>query len=143
MMQRCNGGQAMNHRRAWFGYGTGCAAIAFGIFACATDAYTALQIAQVQVLSGSDCSVPATKTTVQRIGGTLDLDLPDGSSPPYFLPLLIVNNLASAGGSAADEMNNITLQKFTVELSAPGVSWGAACPATFETPPITVLIPPG
>jgi len=137
----------MNHRRMWFAYGMGCAAIASGIVACssflATDAYQALQIKQVQVLSGSDCTVPGTATTVQRTGGILDLDLPDGSTPPYYLPVLIVNNLTSVGGSAADEMNNITLQHFTVELSAPGVSWGASCPATFDTQAITVLLAPG
>jgi hypothetical protein len=134
----------MNHRKEWFGYGIGCAAIALGIVACATDAFTALQIAQVQVQNSSDCSVPATKSAVFRDRGTLDLALPDGSSPPYFLPILVVNNLAAAGGSAAEEMNNIELQHFTVQLSAPGIGWGANCPSsTFDTDPITDLIPPG
>jgi hypothetical protein len=137
----------MNHRRKWFAYGMGCAAIASGIVACgsflATDAYTALQIKQVQVLSGSDCNIPGTPTSVFRDRGVLDLALPDGSLPPYFLPVVVLNNLAAAGGSAAEEMNRITLTHFTVELSAPGVSWGAACPATFDTQLITVDIEPG
>ena len=126
----------------WFAYGVGCAAVALGV-ACATDAYTALEIQQVQVLSGDDCVVPGTPTSTRRFAGTLDLALPDGSAPPYYLPIVIVNNLASSGGSAAEEMNNITLQHFTVELSAPGVSWNDTCPATFDTQNITDTIPPG
>jgi hypothetical protein len=137
----------MNQPKMWFAYGTGCAAIAFGIVACssisATDAYTALQISQVQVLSSSDCSIPATPTTLHRTSGILDLGLPDGSTPPYYLPIVVVNNLDSVGGSKASEMNNISLSHFTVELSAPGVSWGDLCPATFDTQPMTDLIPPG
>jgi hypothetical protein len=137
----------MNHRRKWFAYGMGCAAIAFGIVACgsitATDAFLALQIKQVQVLSGGTCTIPGTPTSTFRDRGILDLALPDGSTPPYFLPVVVVNNLTSVGGSAAQEMNNISLSHFTVELSAPGVSWGASCPATFDTQSITVLIAPG
>jgi hypothetical protein len=137
----------MKHPRKWFASGEFFVAIAFGLVACgrflATDAYTALQISQVQVLSGGDCSVPGTATTLHRTGGTLDLALPDGSTPPYYLPVLVVNNLAPVGGSAAEEMNNIDLHNFTIELSAPGISWTAACPATFDTQPETVTIPPG
>jgi hypothetical protein len=125
----------------------GFAAITLGFVACgrilATDAYTALQIAQVQVLSGGDCSVPGTATSLHRTGGTLDLDLPDRSLPPYFLPLLVVNNLDAVGGSKATEMNNITLTHFTVELSAPGVTWSSSCPAKFDTQSFTDTIPPG
>jgi hypothetical protein len=41
-------------------------------------------------------------------------------------------------------MNNIILQHFTVELSAPGVTWNAtSCPATFDTESITVTMAPG
>jgi hypothetical protein len=137
----------MNHQGKWFAYATGCAAIAFGVVACdrmlATDAYTALQITQVQVLTGGDCSVPGTKTSLFRDQGVLDLDLPDGSTPPYELPVHVANNLDSAGGSAATEMNNITLNHFTIELSAPGISWSANCPTTFDTAPVTITIAPG
>ena len=138
----------MNHQRKWFACGVVCAtAVAFGLVACgrflATDAYTALEISQVQVLSGGECSVPATATTLHRTGGVLDLALPDGSTPPYYLPVVVVNNLDSAGGSNAAEMNRIALDHFTIELSAPGISWGANCPATFDTQPVTVTIPPG
>jgi len=135
----------MKHQRNWFAYGVGCAAIALGV-GCAKDAYTDLQIKQVQVLggdSGDNCSVPGTATTLQRLGGTLDLALPDGSTPPYYLPILVVNNMPPVGASPAEEMNNITVQHFTVELSAPGVSWGADCPATFDTQAMTDTIPPG
>src|SRR5450631_4187640 len=136
MMQRHTGGQAMNHPRKWFACGVVFAAIAFGLVACgrflATDAYTALEISQVQVLTGGDCSVPGTATTLHRTSGTLDLALPDGSTPPYYLPLLVVNNMASVGGSPAEEMNNIALNHFTIELSAPGISWNDSCPATFD-----------
>ncbi len=134
----------MNHYGKWFAYGMGVAAIALAV-ACATDAYTALQIKQVQVLTGPPypCTVPGTATTLFRDHGVLDLALPDGSTPPYYLPVLVVNNLASSGGSAAEEMNNITLSHFTVELSAPGVTWNASCPAKFDTQTITDLIPPG
>ncbi|HEX7499331.1 MAG TPA: hypothetical protein VF524_03410, partial [Polyangia bacterium] len=115
MMQLHNGGRAMNHQGKWFACVVGCAAVALAV-ACATDAFTALQIRQVQVLSAGDCSVPGTATTVKRFHGTLDLALPDGSTPPYYLPLLVANNMASSGGSAAEEMNDITLHHFTVEL---------------------------
>jgi hypothetical protein len=109
----------------------------------ATDAYNALEISQVQVLTAGDCSVPGTATTLQRRSGVLDLALPDGSTPNYNLPLLVVNNLDAVGGSTAEEMNNIDLDHFTVELSAPGVTWAAACPTTFDTRSATVRIPPG
>jgi hypothetical protein len=135
----------MIHQRKWLA--CACAAVAFVFVACgrltAADAYNALQIAQVQVLSGGECSVPGTPTTLHRTGGVLDLDLPDGSTPPYYLPVLVVNNLVSAGGSKADEMNNITLSHFSVELSAPGVNWGTSCPATFDTKSFSDTIPPG
>lgn len=137
----------MIHQGKWFACAVGCAAMAFVFVACehitATDAYTALQIAQVQVLSGGDCSVPSTATTLHRISGVLDLDLPDGSTPPYYLPVLVVNNLDSLGDSTAEEMNNITLTHFSVELSAPGVNWGDSCPATFDTQLFSDNIPPG
>jgi len=137
----------MNHQGKWFACGVVCAAIAFGFVACAridaSDAFTALQIKQVQVLSGGDCSIPGTPTTLFRDHGVLDLDLPDGSTPPYYLPVLIANNMDSAGGSKASEMNNMTLSHFTIELSAPGVTWNDACPSTFDTQTITDVIPPG
>jgi len=137
----------MNHREKWLACGMGYAAMAFSFVACArisaADAYTALQIKQVQVLSAGDCSVPGTATTLFRDHGTLDLALPDGSTPPYYLPLLIVNNMASVGGSAAEEMNNITLTHYSVELSAPGISWGDSCPPTFDTQPMTITMAPG
>jgi hypothetical protein len=138
----------MNHQSKWFGYGMGCAAIAFGFVACgrflATDAFDALQITQVQVLSGSECSVPSSPTALRRTGGILDLDLPDGSLPAYYLPVVVTNNLSSLGTSKAEEMNNIALHHFTVELSAPGVSWDSTtCPSTFNTQEITDLIAPG
>jgi len=137
----------MNHPRKWFACGVVCAAIAFGLVACgrilATDAYTALQISQVQVLTGGDCSVPGSATSLHRTSGVLDLALPDGSTPPYYLPVLVMNNMDSAGGSKAAEMNNIDLTHFTIELSAPGVSWNSSCPSTFDTQPMTDTIPPG
>jgi hypothetical protein len=116
----------------------------------ATDAYTALQIGQVQVIDGSDCSVPGTATTKYRTQGIMDVGLPDSlfNDPaefhPYWLPLLVLNNLASVGASKAEEMNNITLTHFTVELSAPGVNWDKdLCPSTFDSQPMTVLLSPG
>jgi len=137
----------MNHQGKWLACGVVCAAIASGFVACgridASDAFTALQIKQVQVLSGGDCSIPGTPTTLFRDHGVLDLDLPDGSTPPYYLPVLVANNMDSAGGSKASEMNNMTLSHFTVELSAPGVTWSDSCPATFDTQTITDVIPPG
>jgi hypothetical protein len=135
----------MNHQLKWFACGIGSAALAFGFVAC-VDAYTALKIEQVQVLS-SDCSVPAT-ATLRKDKGFLDVGLPDAFNDPptyhpYLLPLLLTNTLDSVGGTTATEMNNILLQHFTVELSAPGVTWNASCPATFDTEPITVTMAPG
>jgi hypothetical protein len=131
----------MNHYGKWFAYVVGCAVIALGA-ACATDAFTALQIKQVQVLGATDCSVPGTPTELFRDHGVLDLALPDGSAPPYRLPVLVANNLATSGGSAAEEMNNITLRHFDVELSAPGITWNALCPAAFSTQEVTDTIAP-
>ena len=126
----------------------GMAGIAAGLLSCsslkANDAYDSLQIVQVQSISGSgsDCVVPATASTSSRIAGTLDVYLPDGSYPPYILPLLIVNNLDAVGGTKATEMNNMTLIHFTVELSAPGMSFSDACPSKFDTESFTVLLAP-
>ena len=141
----------MNHQRKLLAYGMGVAAIACGLVACksilATDAFIDLQIVQVQVLSG-DCSVPGSKTSLQRYEGVLDLDLPDAfNNPPvfhpYYLPVLVANNMDSVGGSKATEMNNITLKYFSIELSAPGVTWNSSCPAKFSTEEITILLEPG
>jgi hypothetical protein len=107
------------------------------------DAYTALQIVQVQVLSGGDCTVPKAPTSIHRSSGTLDLALPDGSAPAYYLPVAVANNLDSSGSTPATEMNNLTLTHFTVELSAPNVDWPRACPATFDTLAVTDLLGPG
>jgi len=106
------------------------------------DAYTALQIVQAQVLSGGDCAVPSAPTSKYRSSGTLDLALPDDSAPAYFLPVAIANNLDSSGATPATEMNNVALTYFTVELSAPDVEWQSACPATFDTPEVAVLVAP-
>jgi hypothetical protein len=57
--------------------------------------------------------------------------------------VLVVNNRASVGGSNAEEMNNIMLTHFSVELSAPGVTWGDSCPATFDSQSFSDNIPPG
>jgi hypothetical protein len=143
----------MSHRihclRAGIGYGL----LALSLGTCnsikATDAFTALQIGQVQVLDGSSCIVPGTATTVKRTRGIMDVGLPDSlyNDPPefhsYWLPLLVTNNLVSAGASKAEEMNNITFTHFTVELSAPGIIWNSSCPSTFDTDSITDPLVPG
>jgi hypothetical protein len=138
-----------SNSRKWLGWDVSITAIALGLVACgrllATDAFTALQIEQVQVLEEGDCTVPGEPTSTRRTSGTLDLALPnfDLSPPYYYLPVAVANTLASAGGSTAEEMNNITLTHFTVELSAPNVAWSGSCPATFDTQSFTNLIPPG
>jgi hypothetical protein len=106
------------------------------------DAYPALQIVQVQVLSGGDCTVPSVPTSMNRSSGTLDLALPDGSAPAYYLPVAIANNLDSSASAPATEMNNLTFTNFTVELSAPNVEWPSTCPATFDTQAVVDLLAP-
>ena len=137
----------MSRQRKWVACGIGFAAIACGLVACksmlATDAYNDLQIKQVQVLSGGDCTVPGTPTALMRHKGVLDLALPDGSTPPYYLPVVVLNNLSSVGGSTADEMNNIDLQHFEINLSAPGVNWDGCPPTKFSTEDFTDRIAPG
>jgi len=106
------------------------------------DAYPALQIVQVQVLSGGDCTVPSVPTSMHRSSGTLDLALQDGSAPAYYLPVAIANNLEASGSTPATEMNNLTFTHFTVELSAPNVEWPSTCPATFDTQTVTDVLAP-
>ena len=136
-----------SNSRKWLGLGAGILVFVLGLASCgrmlATDAYTALEIVQVQVLTGGECSVPSEPTSTHRFSGVLDLALPDGSLPPYYLPVVVVNNLDAVGGSPGTEMNNITLTHFTVELSAPGVAWSSSCPSTFDTTSFTQLISPG
>ena len=108
----------------------------------AADAFTALQILQVQVLSGGDCAVPSVPTSMRRSSGTLDLALPDGSAPPYYLPVVVANNLDSSASTPATEMNNLTLTHFTVDLSAPNVAWTSTCPSTFDTVAVSDLLAP-
>jgi len=109
------------------------------------DPYPALQIVQVQVLSGvsGDCAVPNAPTSIRRSSGILDLALPDGSAPAYYLPVIVANNLEPALSPATTEMNNLTISHFTVELSAPNVTWSSACPATFDTVEATAFLAPG
>lgn len=126
----------------------GLAGIAAGLFSCsswkANDAFNALQIAQVQAVTQAEtgCVVGATASDATRTHGTLDVYLPDGSFPPYVLPLLLVNNLDSVGGTKANEMNNITLTHFTVELSAAGMSWLGSCPSKFDSESFTAVLAP-
>jgi hypothetical protein len=149
MMQTPNEEAAMNlgnpHRK-WIRRGVIYTAALVGLFACgrflATDAYNALQIVQVQDLATGDCTIPGTPTAATHYTGTLDVYLPDQSFPPYFLPVSITNNLDSVGGSKATEMNNITLTQFSVQLSAPGVTWDGSCPSQFESVPFTAVIAP-
>jgi len=132
--------------KKWLACDVGILALVLGLTACdrmlAKDAFAALQIKQVQVLEGT-CTVPAEPTSAHRSRGTLDIDLPDLRFPPYVLPVSVANNLASLGGSPAEEMNNITLTHFTIELSADGVSWDDSCPKTFDTEKFTFTIEPG
>jgi hypothetical protein len=136
-----------HHSRTWIGGGLGIIALALGLLACgrmlATDAYTALEIKQAQVLSGSDCNVPGSPSSVYKPEGILDLALPDNSAPPYYLPVVVANNMDPVGGTAATEMNNITLTHFTVELSAASVQWSSSCPAVFDTTKFSYLLAPG
>lgn len=141
----------MNHLSHRLGIGFALLVVTLG--ACdgikATDAFSALQISQVQVLDGKSCSVPGTATSLHRTHGVMDVGLPDSlfNDPPqfypYWLPVLVVNNLSSAGGSKAEELNNIRLTHFTVELSAPNITWKSSCPGTFDTPTITDSLAPG
>jgi hypothetical protein len=114
----------------------------------ATDQLNALQIAQVQDVSASDCAVPGSRTTVTRSYGRLDVDLPRSSAgnfsvpQSYRLPLLVINNLDSVGGGKSTEMNNILLTHFNVTLEADGVAWSDSCPATFDTDPFTYQLGP-
>jgi hypothetical protein len=111
----------------------------------AEEAANSLQIVQTQAISGTppNCVVSATASTSYQTKGTLDVFLPDNSFPPYLLPLLIMNNMDSVGGTKGTEMNNITLTHFTVTLSAPGMTWSDSCPATFDSDPFTVPLLPG
>jgi hypothetical protein len=112
----------------------------------ADDALTSLQIVQVQSITSDgagSCAVSGTADDSFRTSGTLDVYLPDNSAPRYRLALLVANNLVSAGGSTATEMNNITLNHFTVTLSAPGMTWSSDCPATFDSDPFTIPLAPG
>jgi hypothetical protein len=152
MSPRRNGLSAMNRRslRVWCrNLGVAATALTLGMVGCgrwkATDALNALQIVQVQILeAGGDCTVPGTPTSTTRTAGTLDVYLPDNSFPPYGLPVVVANNLAtSGGGSPAEEMNNITLTHFSVELSAPGMTWDSSCPAAFDSETFTTFLAPG
>jgi hypothetical protein len=139
-----------NDRSKWQGKDVAIATFVVSLVACgrmlATDAYTALEIKQVQVLDPGDCSVPADPTTLHRDKGTFDIALPDGIPRRYILPLSIVNNMVSfAGGgtaSPATEMNEITLTHFTVELSGPSGVWSDACPAKFDTQAFSFVLAP-
>lgn len=118
----------------------------------ATDEPRGLQIVQVQSITGqtsatsgstTGCTVPATATTSTQSSGVLDVYLPDNSYPPYLLPVLLANDLDPVGGTKATEMNNITVTHFSVTLSAPGMTWDASCPASFDSPPFTIVLAPG
>jgi hypothetical protein len=150
MTERWNGERAMNLRtKVTTRINLAAALVGFTLALAGCDrlkaenAPNALEIVQVQVLSAGDCSVPGFASMLTRSGGTLDVYLPDNSYPPYKLPLLVANNLSSAGGSTAEEMNNITLTHFSIELSASGMSWGSTCPSTFDSETFTTHLAPG
>jgi hypothetical protein len=130
---------------------------ALGMASCdgiwAKDAYTALQIAQAQVLKKGECTaVPAEPTSLYQSAGILDIAVPDGSTRPYQLGLSIFNAMESAGKTPAEEMNNITLESFVVELAGDwydssgvpaSITWDEVCPQKFEYPVGTVRLSPG
>jgi len=129
--------------RMWIAWIAGFVVMVVGLFACsATDEFTALQIVQVQNLSSSDCIVPGSMTAETHKSGKFDVYLPDNIFRPYKLALLVTNNLDSVGGSKATEMNNIFLTHFSVQLSAPGVTWTSSCPANFDTDQFTYELTP-
>jgi len=117
----------------------------------AKDAYTALQIKQAQSLA-DDCVIPGEPTSTYKPDGMLDVALPDGVARPYKLPLSILNAMAAVGKNLAEEMNNVTLESFTVELSgdwynnagvAASISWSDLCPQRFDYPMGTLRMDPG
>ena len=118
-----------------------------GVLTCAryeaTGTVSALQIVQVQTVGAADCVVAGSPTPQTYTHGTFDVYLPDGVFRFYFLPVVVTNNLDSIGGTKATEMNNIVLSNFSVELSAPGVTWTSSCPATFDTDRFTRVLAPG
>jgi hypothetical protein len=129
---------------------------ALGMASCdgiwAKDAYTALQIKQAQVLKEGECTVPAEPTSLYQSAGILDIAVPDGSTRPYQLGLSIFNAMESAGIAPAEEMNNITLESFVVELAGDwydssgvpaAIPWDDVCPQKFEYPVGTVRLSPG
>jgi hypothetical protein len=147
---RADAGRSSSAR--WLGLAALAGAVGLGFLACgawsAEDALQSLQITQVQAISAGSadtrsCTVSGEAGTSWPTSGVLDVYLPDGSFPPYVLPLLVANNLDSVGGSKATEMNNITLTHFTIALSAPGVSWSDSCPGTFDSESFTIPMPPG
>jgi hypothetical protein len=117
----------------------------------AKDAYTALQIVQVQINTGEgglSCTIPAEPTDLHRTKGTLDIGLPD-KVRPYVLPVSIHNAMGAVGETEAEEFNNIRLHSFHVELSGyntvtgKNIVWdNEKCPASFDQDYGTVLIPP-
>ncbi len=135
------------------GLGLVVCATGLGILACdawkANSAFDSLQIVQVQSISGSGsgagmCVVSGTAAgTASPVQGTLDVFLPDGSFPPYLLPLLVANNLDPVGGTKATEMNNMILTHFSITLSAPGMTWSSDCPASFDSEQFTIPLAPG
>jgi hypothetical protein len=126
-------------------------AFVLGLMACdsmwATHALTALEIQQVQVLEPAkeslSCPVPAEATELHRTEGVFDVALPDGLGWPYVLPVVVANNLDPAASTAADEMNNITLTHFSVELTGPSGLWSDVCPGTFDTLEFSYRLAPG
>jgi hypothetical protein len=139
--------------RTWLGWDVGITLLVLTLVACdgiwATDALTALEIKQVQVLDPSDCSVPGEATSAHRVEGVLDVDLPHRAAEenawPYYLPVVVINNLAAQGKTIAEEMNNITLTHFTVKLSGPSGVFAPenGCPDTFDTRSFSFRLTPG
>jgi hypothetical protein len=139
--------------RTWLGWDAGITLLVLTLVACdgiwATDALTALEIQQVQVLEPGDCMVPGEATSTHRTEGVLDVDLPHRSAEenawPYHLPVVVINNLASEGQTPAEEMNNITLTHFTVKLSGPSGVFAPekGCPDTFDTQTFSFRLAPG
>ncbi len=69
----------MSHRIHCLRAGIYCAPLVLALGTCnsikATDAFTALEITQVQVIDGTNCSVPGTKTPLHRTHGTMDVEV--------------------------------------------------------------------
>lgn len=131
----------------WIAWALPVAGLLVGAECTVDDGPQALLIVQADAPESTTCAAPAEIGTKRLVSGVYDVAL-DRLYPFRMYPV-ITNQLASflgAGKGQSDEVNNVILTGFRVEIAPPAgvgsIPWAAGCSGEFDWNVETHLLPP-